>query len=233
MRHLNYLVILPLLFVVAGCGARFVVNVDSINSGYELQKNNYILLSSNEGVDVNDLQFQEYSQYIKRALSSLGFIEATDFNSAEVGIFLRYGIGDPQVTPFSFSEPVYGQTGGGMSTFSMSTHGSSGYAKTHGTIYSSPTYGVVGSKTYSGTSVSYFRYMIIDCIDLGVYHRDKTMQQLWKTTVTSSGRSSDLREVFPVLVAASVPYIGTNTGKQIRIHLFENESRVKQIKGLE
>jgi hypothetical protein len=233
MRHLNYLVFLPLLLVVTGCGPRFVVKVDSINAGYESQKKNYILLPSNEGVDVNDLQFQEYSQYVKHALSRQGFIEATDFNSAEVAIFLRYGIGDPQATPFSFSLPVYGQTGGGMSTFSASTYGSGGYANTYGTISSMPTYGVVGSQTYSGTRTSYFRYMIIDCIDLEVYRRDKTMKQLWKTTVTSSGSSGDLRQVFPILVTASDQYIGTNTGKQVRLDLYENDSRVKQIKGLE
>jgi len=55
---------------------------------------------------------------------------------------------------------------------------------------------------------------------------------VWRTVVTSRGTSNDLREVFPVLVAASQPYISTNTGKQVKVILNENDRAVIEIKGL-
>ena len=42
----------------------------------------------------------------------------------------------------------------------------------------------------------------------------------------------DLRRVVPVLVAASQPYMGTNTGKQIKVRFTENDKRVVEIKKL-
>ncbi|GBD95676.1 MAG TPA: DUF4136 domain-containing protein [Nitrospirae bacterium] len=235
MRHLKYLLVLYLLLVGAGCtGQMYMVKVDSINAGYESQKKNYILLPSNEGVNVNDLQFQEYSLYVKRALSRHGFKETTDFNSADVAIFLRYGISDPQVNPISSPRLVFPKIGAETSTFKASSYSSGRYSETYGSITKSTNLNTsLTDLSPPKPQPSYSRYLIIVCIDLDVYRQDKTMQQLWKTTVTSSGSSGDLREVFPILVAASDPYIGMNTGKQIEIHLNENDRRVKQIKGLE
>jgi hypothetical protein len=238
MKHMRYsikvLALLSFLLSGLGClGPMYSIKVDSITSEQLTTKRNYILLPSNEGVNANDLRFQEFSRYIKRSLAQQGLREANDFESANIAIFFGYGIGDPQDTPFSFSLPIYGQTGGGTSTFSATTYGSRGYSTTHGSISSMPTYGIVGSQSFSGTITRYFRYLVMDCFDLDVYRQNKTMQPIWKTIVTSSGRSGDLREVFPVLVTASVPYIGTNTGKQIRVDIYENDNRVKQIKGLE
>lgn len=55
---------------------------------------------------------------------------------------------------------------------------------------------------------------------------------LWETDIKSTGSSDDLREVFPVLVAAATPYIGENTGKSVRITLSDNSKEVKFIKGM-
>jgi hypothetical protein len=97
MRYLRkVLVLLYFLLAGAGClGPMYSIKVDSITADQLPTKRNYILLPSNEGVNVNDLEFQEFSRYIKRALAHHGFREATDFDSADIAIFLGYGIGDP------------------------------------------------------------------------------------------------------------------------------------------
>lgn len=220
------------LLLLSGCvGPMYHVRVDSISGEIPSDEKSYILLSAKEGVNVNDLQFQEFASYIKKALSKQGFTEAQEPNSANIAIFINYGIGEPQASSYSFSLPVYGQTGGGSSSFSASTYGSGGYSTTYGNINTTPTYGVVGTQSYSGTRYTYFRYLTIESIDFNEYRKTNKIQPLWKTTVTSSGSSGDLRQVFPVLVGASMPYIGTSTGKQVKIQLHENSKNVKFVKG--
>jgi len=230
---MRYLLILACLVLISGCGPRFVVTVDSISGSQLPNEKTYVLLPMIEGVTVDDLQFQEYAGYVEKALSQQNYRMVTDFEKARYAILLNYGIGDPQESTYSYSLPVYGQRGGGTSNFSASTYGAGGYSNTYGTISSTPTYGVVGSQGYTGRTVSYFRYLVIEGVDLELYRKNRKTKQLWKTTVTSSGSSGDLRRVFPILATASIPYLGTNTGKQIRIQMYESNKLLKEIKGVE
>ena len=51
--------------------------------------------------------------------------------------------------------------------------------------------------------------------------------------VTSTGLSSDLRRVFPILIGASQQYIGTNTGQKLKIKIYEDDKRILDVKGLQ
>jgi hypothetical protein len=53
--------------------------------------------------------------------------------------------------------------------------------------------------------------------------------QLWKTTVKSEGKSSDLRIVLAYMIAGAVPYFGTDTGKQIDVTIRGHDQRVLDI----
>lgn len=178
------------------------------------------------------MQFKEYASYVRRALIKQGFAPAESFESANVAIFLVYGIGDPQQEQYSYSVPTWGQTGVSSSytTGTINTYGS--FSSYTGTTTYTPTYGVTGSRTHTGTRISYFRFMILDAVDLDEYKKSQTEVQLWKTTVASSGSSGDLRQVFPILVAASQQYIASNTGKKVSFSLREGDSRVLEVKGI-
>jgi hypothetical protein len=181
---------------------------------------------------------------VNRALIKRGFFPAVSFDKANVVIFLSYGIGDPQEHQFSYSVPVWGQTGvSSSSTYgSMNTHGSlntfGNYGSYQGnTSFSStttytPSYGITGFTSHIGSYKTYFRFMLLDAYDLNEYKSSKKEVQLWKTTVTSTGRSGDLRRVFPILVAASKKHIGKNTGKKIQVALQDNDKSVIEIKGV-
>ena len=54
---------------------------------------------------------------------------------------------------------------------------------------------------------------------------------LWKTVVSSSGSSNDLREVMPYMVTAAEDYIGKNTNKSIEVTVGSENERAKRIKG--
>jgi hypothetical protein len=72
----------------------------------------------------------------------------------------------------------------------------------------------------------------MDAVDLDEYRQTEIEVQLWKTTVTSTGSSGDLRRVFPILVAASQQYIGKNTGQKVEVDLYESDESVIEIKGI-
>lgn len=226
---------LSLAVLISGCAATgqppFHVAVDSLASPAAQQKRTYLLLPGNEGVTWDDLQFQEYAGYVMRVLNAQGFVSAQKADAADVAIVLSYGIGDPQKTQYSYSLPVWGQTGvSSAHTYGTATaYGNS--ASYSGTTTYTPTYGVTGYTSHVGTQTTYFRYALITGYDFKAFKESEKQIQLWRTTVTSSGSSGDLRQVFPILISATVPYLATNTGKQVPVQLYENDKIVRAVKG--
>ncbi len=231
MKKLPFYFILFAIFLT-GCGPVVNVDVDSICSPRAKEKNKFVILPGNEGCDDSDLQFQEFSNYTERALENSGFIKASSVNDADVAILLSYGVSDPHVYQYTYSSPVYGQTG----YSSSSTHGT---LNTFGNtaIYSgsttyTPTYGIVGSTTNVGTGVLFVRHFVLNGIDIAKFNDSNKVIELWTTKAISAGESGDIRRVFPILLGASKDYIATNTGRKISLTLKENDKRVLEIKGV-
>lgn len=221
------------VLLLSGCVTTqpgFTVKVDSIG-GPGVDKNSYILFPGNKDTKADDLQFKEYATYVNRALIRQGFAPADSFEKANVAIFLVYGIGDPQEHQYSYSIPTWGKTGvsSSQTTGTISSYG--GYGSYSGTTTYTPTYGVTGGTSHIGSYTTYFRFMILDAVDLDEYKKSKKQVQMWKTTVTSVGSSGDLRRIFPILVAASKQYIAKNTGQKIEVNLDEEDEQVSEIKG--
>jgi hypothetical protein len=233
MKKLYSASILVLIILLAGCGSlmRYDVSIDSLQAPGSDDKKSFILLPGNKATPVDDLQFREYAAYIYRALISRGFVPAESTETAQLAIFLAYGIGDPQQHIYSYAVPVWGQTGVSSSTTygTMSTFGN--YGTYSGTTTYTPTYGIKGYQSQVGTYTTYFRFLVLVAIDLSELKKSKKVTPLWKTTVTSTGSSGDLRLVFPAMVAASKPYIATNSGQQIKITIAETDPSILEIKG--
>jgi hypothetical protein len=223
-------VVTIVLLLMAGCAARvlhFDVNGSALRDVAAPEKRTYVLYPGIKDVDPNDLQFKEFSTYVHRALLAKGFAPAKEGSPPEIVIFLSYGIGEPKTTYYSY--PIIGQIGGGMSTFSASTYGSGGYAHTTGTVTSFPQVGVVA--TGIGARRDFFRWAVIEAVDVAAFAKTQKIVQLWRTPMTSSGSSGDLRLVFPVMVAAGQPYMATDTGRQVQRTLTETSPEVLAILG--
>lgn len=224
------------ILVTSGCATtqplRFSVGVDSLSSTNANEKKSYILLPGNKDVSEDDLQFKEFSTYVDRTLLSRGFMHATNIERADFAVFIVYGVGNPQDHQYSYSLPIFGQTGVSSSTTygQLSMYGN--YGTYSGTTRYTPTYGVTGSSSRSGSFTTYFRFVVLDAIDMAEYRNNKKEVQLWKTTMTSTGRSGDLRQVFPILVAAAKQYIATNTGKKVNVDIDEEDDLVIEVKGI-
>jgi hypothetical protein len=93
-----------------------------------------------------------------------------------------------------------------------------------------PTGGGTEYSTHVGTVTTYFRYALITAYDLSKFRANGKQVQLWRTTVTSSGASGDLRRFLPILVSVAVPYLGSNMGQQLEVHLYESDDTGSTIK---
>lgn len=231
----GYLLLLGLVAtaaLISGCANQYqyYVNVDSLSSEGSDTKKTYILLPGNKDTSVEDLQFKEFATYVHRALAAKGFVAGDSIEKAELAVFLAYGISEPREQLYSYSLPIWGQTGVSSSTTfgRLSTYG--GYGTYSGTTTYTPSYGVIGYTTHVGSYTTYFRFILLDAYDLETYRKQKKLSQSWRTTITSTGSSGDLRRVFPILVAASKAYLGSNTGGKVRVVIDENDAAVLEIK---
>ena len=209
----------------------FNVVVDSLASPKAKEYRTYVLLPGNDGVTIDDLQFQEYASYLTRALNHQGFILANKAENADIAIVLSYGIGDPQTLYRTYTLPVWGKTG----AFSSHTYGTAtsfgDVAKYSGTTTYTPEYGVVGYKTGVETKTVYVRNAVITAYDFKEFKTSNKQIELWRTTLSSTGPSGDLREAFPFLISASVPYLGINSGKRVSIDVYDNDDMFRLIRG--
>jgi hypothetical protein len=230
-RWLKVIIAVLSSLLIINCGPKFNVRVDSLARLDAVTKTSFILLSS-DSKDSNDLQYIEFSGYIERALLQRGFKKAENIDSANIAIFLAYGIGDPKTETYTYNLPVYGQTGIASSntTGRVSAYGNS--ASYSQTTENTPEYGVIGYSSNEGTYTVYTRHVFLKAYDLQEYRESKSERVLWETKMASTGQSGDLRLVFPVMVAAGHAYIGSNTGKIVDVSIYENDSRVQRVKGI-
>ena len=222
-----------LLTVLGACVTmtRYHVEVSSLaRTQSPPQATTFLILPGLKDVAIADLQFQEYSSYVAKVLTRKGMREAPKGEVPDVAVFLAYGIGEPQQNTLTYSVPVFGQTG----VQSSSTYGtirSSGSTSTYtGSTYYTPRYGVVGSSTNTRNYTTYFRYALLDAYDARAFVDRKETVQIWKTIVTSTGSSGDLRRLMPVMIVAADQFIGTNTGEQRKVTLFEDGARIESMK---
>lgn len=229
-----FLMTLASVMIFSGCASttNFLVNIDSINSGAVDKQKTYALFPGNKDTLPDDLQYKEYAFYVKRALSTIGLTPKEGDSPADIAIFLGYGISDPQMRQFTYSVPTWGVTGYSSSTTTGSVTSYGNYGTFSGTTHNTPQYGVTGATSHLGNYTSFFRWITLDAYDVASYLNGNKMVPVWKTNITSTGRSGDLRQVFPVLLAASAQHIGTNTGKKLEISISEEDPTVSYVKGI-
>ncbi|KDM90327.1 hypothetical protein [Photobacterium galatheae] len=233
---MQHLLILVLFLGLSGCSTlgkpTFNVVIDSLTSDTAPHAKTYVVLPGQEGVSVNDLQFKEYSASLVRVLQAKGYVAATTPEAAEQVIFLSYGIGEPQTQHYSYQLPTWGQTGVAFANSYKTTSTFGSMTSQTGTTMNTPSYGITGYQTYTASETTYLKYVQIEGVTFDKQSHSEAPVPLWKTTVFSSDTQNDLRRVFPVLVAASVPYLATNTGQKIHVALTESDAAVQAVKGL-
>ena len=127
------------------------------------------------------LEWNSYKPIFEREFQKQGFV-ISDAENADYIAFVTYGIGAPQTSTQIGSVPIYGQTGGGTTIHSgtVSSYGG-GSANYYGNSYTMPTYGIVGSSTYSYKTTSYTRTVAINLVEKG------SNKKIFESKATSTG----------------------------------------------
>lgn len=227
-RHLA--ILLSFLFLQIPLKAQYTnysVDVSSFGE-YDMIGKTYVIIPANEELDVNDLEFKEYSSYVKKVLAVAGAREASDFINADLCILMHYEITDKSYEE-TVSRPVFGQTGiksittntntttnrntygqGSVSTYGNSAYGnaninSSANRNTTSTSNINYSYGVTGYRTVQRHVEKYLRI-----INLYAYENVENSPMVWKRNIMSDGSSDKLRELIPVMSYCAIDKIGVN-----------------------
>lgn len=214
----------------------YVSTVDALAVPNAPTQRRFVIRSGVPNVSESDLEFGEYAAMLDRALVKQGFVRAAGLSDANIVVVLNYGISAPAERQYTMSVPQWGQTGyaGSSTTGSVNSFGSvtpwgnsASYAGT--TTYQqqtqyTPTYGVTGYQTVSGTVVTYTRGMTVRAVPAGQWGSGNPSES-WRTTVTSVGSSGNLRLVFPYMVTAAMPHLGTRGGgKPVEVLVPEDDA---------
>ena len=156
------------------------------------------------------LEWNSYKPVFEKQFWKQGFV-ISSLDNADYVAFVTYGIGDPQTSTHIGSVPVYGQTGGGTTTHSgtVSSYYSGGYASYYGTSYTMPTYGVVGTSTYSYDATSYTRTVAINLVEKG------SNKKLFEGKVTSTGACSMIGEVIDEIAESMFQKFPSGSGRVV------------------
>lgn len=214
----------------------YVSSVDSYGE-YDLREKKFYIESGMEDVSETDLQFKEFKNVVSKAFIRKGAIATISRNDADIVVLLQYGISDPHTYQENIPIPIWGRTGIASSTTTTNsrsnTYGSaygSAYSSggvTSGSVYGSSStnkntksstqynynYGVTGVYNKTVTRTQYYRYCNVYAYD----NNTKSNDMLWKTAISSTGSSGDIRETLPYLVYTGMDFYGINTSKKISL----------------
>lgn len=230
---LKRIAILLLLGLLPSCvfgPAPYEITVDALAAREGVGATTYVLAPGNPGVSAEDLQYQEYARLLDRALQAQGYSAAQSQQNAELTIVLSYGVHGPFTQTESYSRPTWGHVG-----FRRIYHDVPRCDRVPGSRASyslAPTYGVTGYSTGSFSVTTYSQYTTIEAFHSTDFEQPSSSVVLWRVDLTNVGESSDLRQGFPVMLAAAMPYIGSNSGQKLELELDEDDDAVQFLKGI-
>ena len=209
------------LMLLSGCATtprllQIRSEVDGLASVDASMQRRFVILPADKQVNPQDLQFLEFKGYIEKALAQRGFIKVEQMQAGDVVLFLRYGVGEPQMRQYSYDVPIWNDFGYAYYPYGRRAR-----------YY--PSYGVAGYTQHTETYTVYRRYLTLEAYDMAAHLQQQTPKQLWKVNVQSQGQSNDLRLVFPYLVTAMQPYLGMNTGHMQTVDIDESNSLLRDI----
>lgn len=110
----------------------------------------------------NSLQFRTVAASVSTALYAKGFQPAAAGADPQYVAYLTYGIDDGRSRMVSV--PTWGQTGGGTAVTTGTVNGPGRYGSFSATTTTMPTYGVIGSESF--TQTTYKRAVNLDIYDI-------------------------------------------------------------------
>ena len=209
---------------VSHAGTSFYSDVSAYTDGSATMGIRYALVPEQNQKVSNSFEMAEFAGHVERILLAKGMVHVSDPKSADVIVFIGYGIGDPKKEVASYSLPMFGQTG----VSSSSNYGKvSSNGSISATTTNTPSYGITGWNAVTSSYTTYDRWMRLAAVDLASYQDSKGLRERWRVEVKSSGSSGDLRLIFPVMAYSAAQYVGVNTGKAVPVKVKEKSKEYR------
>lgn len=218
--------------LLAGCATTHEVKVDSLAKPKAEDAISYEIKNRNPLVTDDSLRYKEAAGYVKTALSGKGMYEAPPGVKPDLVVDLDYGVGPPQMRRETVSEPVYITIPGQIRTerVQVGTDAQGRPIYQTITVQDPPTTEFAGFREYQITITVYEKYLKLSAKENTEQVEGRPAQELWTVDVTSEGESRDIRKNLPVLVAASIDFIGKDSQGQKTIRIKDSASDIAFVK---
>lgn len=225
---------LVLLFF-AGCATQHSVRLDGLSAtGYSgpSRGTTYELTSRTEGVEEDDLFFQEIARFIHPALKESGFRQAPEGTKPDVIIRVNAYLSDPLVETRSYSDPVYLDRPGYSQTVRIPIVGQDGkvirYA--YRQYYTPPRTSFAGYVDRDQQMTVYDKVLHLSARKSG--EDGKEGPEVWSLKISLRGPSTDYRSALPIMLVAAQPYIGLRTKGEQTVTISEDDENLQAYRAM-
>lgn len=218
--------------LMMGCATTHELKIDSLAKPKAEQSVSYEIKNKNPLVAEDSLRYMEAAGYVKTALSGKGMYEAPPGVKPDIVVDLDYGVGPPQMRRETVSEPVYITIPGQIRTERVQVGTDSQGRPIYQTItvQDPPTTEFAGFREYQVTVTVYEKYLKLSAKENKEQVEGRPPQEVWTVDVISEGESRDIRKNLPVLAAASIEYIGKDSGGQQVVRIKDSASDIAFVK---
>ena len=220
------------LFFFGGCATSYEVKVDALAKPNAADAISYQILNRNREVREDSLRYKEAASLVRTALSGKGMYEAHDAEKADIVVEMDYGIGPPQSKRETVSDPVYLTIPGQIRTERVQVgtdrNGNPVYQTI--TVQDPPTTEFAGYRERIITVIVYEKFLKMSARENKPAEEGRPPNEVWTLDVVSEGESRDLRKNLPILVAASIEYVGKDTHGQKTSRIKDTNSDVVFVK---
>lgn len=205
-----------LALLAAGCATgAYNVKVDAITRPVPANVQSYQLKSKNPAMGEENLRYKEAADFVRTALSGKGLYEAPNKDTADMVVEIDYGMEAPRTKIERVSVPIYAQVGGGVRYDTVPVSDGRGNMSLRTiAVYDPPRSELIGYDDVPRQVTIYEKYLRITARENKAASEGRPPNELWSVTATAEDESKDLRKYLPVMAAATVDYIGRDTGQQ-------------------
>jgi hypothetical protein len=204
-----------LLALLAGCATSYRVTLES-TAKPDGDAISYALRNGTAAEKEDSLRYREAAAHVRTALSGRGLYEAPPNAKPDVIVSIDYGMTSREQREMILlpRKPA-----------TLSRPGSGVDSKGERVTPKSPSLEQVALVT-----TTYEKYLRLTARENKPSGNDGTASDIWQVDVTSEGKSKNLREYLPILVAASIEYVGKDSHGQKSIRLKDTDADVVFVK---
>lgn len=218
--------------LLAGCVTSTEVKVDSLAKPNAASAVSYQIRNKNPALEEDSLRYREAAGLVRTALSGRGLYEAPAGVKPDLIVDLDFGLGAPVSRRETVSEPVYMTVPGRLRTerVQVGTDAQGRPVYQTVTVQDPPSTEFAGYREYQITVTVYEKFLRLSARENKDAVEGRPPAEIWTIDVTSEGESRDLRKHLPILVAASIDFVGQDSKGQKVLRIKDTDKDVAFVK---